>query len=49
MLNVVQRVGGSLGVALFTVILENGIDDRRGPRRPFGRLRAHYCGRSWLA
>jgi EmrB/QacA subfamily drug resistance transporter len=29
MLNVLQRVGGSLGVAIFTVILENGIDDRR--------------------
>jgi EmrB/QacA subfamily drug resistance transporter len=29
MLNVLQRVGGSLGVALFTVILENGIEDRR--------------------
>ena len=29
MLNVMQRVGGSLGVAIFTVILENGIEDRR--------------------
>jgi MFS family permease len=29
MLNVLQRVGGSLGVAIFTVILENGIEDRR--------------------
>jgi EmrB/QacA subfamily drug resistance transporter len=29
MLNVLQRVGGSLGVALFTVILGNGIEDRR--------------------
>jgi hypothetical protein len=28
MLNVLQRVGGSLGVAIFTVILENGIEDR---------------------
>ena len=28
MLNVLQRVGGSLGVALFTVILENGIEDQ---------------------
>jgi EmrB/QacA subfamily drug resistance transporter len=30
MLNVLQRVGGSLGVAVFTVILENGIEDRAG-------------------
>jgi EmrB/QacA subfamily drug resistance transporter len=29
MLNVLQRVGGSLGVAIFTVILQNGIEDRR--------------------
>jgi EmrB/QacA subfamily drug resistance transporter len=29
MLNVLQRVGGSLGVATFTVILENGIQDRQ--------------------
>ena len=40
MLNVLQRVGGSLGVAIFTVILENGIDDRRahgaGPSGAFG-------------
>jgi EmrB/QacA subfamily drug resistance transporter len=27
MLNVLQRIGGSLGVAIFTVILENGIED----------------------
>jgi EmrB/QacA subfamily drug resistance transporter len=32
MLNVLQRVGGSVGVAIFTVILENGIEDR-GARR----------------
>jgi len=40
MLNVLQRVGGSLGVAIFTVILENGIEDRRahgaGPSGAFG-------------
>jgi EmrB/QacA subfamily drug resistance transporter len=30
MLNVLQRVGGSLGVAVFTVILENAIRDRGG-------------------
>jgi EmrB/QacA subfamily drug resistance transporter len=30
MLNVLQRVGGSLGVAIFTVILANGIRDRAG-------------------
>jgi EmrB/QacA subfamily drug resistance transporter len=39
MLNVLQRVGGSLGVAIFTVILENGIEDRRargvGPASAF--------------
>ena len=39
MLNVLQRVGGSLGVATFTVILENGIEDRRahgaGPAAAF--------------
>src|SRR3954468_13034935 len=39
MLNVLQRVGGSLGVAVFTVILENGIEDRRargaGPAAAF--------------
>jgi EmrB/QacA subfamily drug resistance transporter len=29
MLNVLQRVGGSLGVAVFTVILGNGIEDRQ--------------------
>ena len=39
MLNVLQRVGGSLGVAVFTVVLENGIEDRRahgaGPASAF--------------
>jgi EmrB/QacA subfamily drug resistance transporter len=30
MLNVVQRVGGSIGAALLTVILQNGIADRVG-------------------
>jgi EmrB/QacA subfamily drug resistance transporter len=32
MLNVLQRVGGSLGVAVFTVILENAIRDFAGAR-----------------
>jgi EmrB/QacA subfamily drug resistance transporter len=39
MLNVLQRVGGSLGVAIFTVILENGIEDQaaqgHGPAAAF--------------
>ena len=40
MLNVLQRIGGSMGVAIFTVILENGIEDRaahgQGPASAFG-------------
>jgi hypothetical protein len=40
MLNVLQRIGGSMGVAIFTVILENGIEDRaahgEGPAAAFG-------------
>jgi MFS family permease len=31
MLNVLQRVGGSLGVAIFTVILQNSIRDAHSP------------------
>jgi EmrB/QacA subfamily drug resistance transporter len=41
MLNVLQRVGGSLGVAVFTVILQNGIRDQRATRAGINAAFAH--------
>jgi MFS family permease len=53
MLNVLQRIGGSLGVAIFTVILENGIEDRarhgEGPVGAFGHTYLIAVGVALLA
>jgi hypothetical protein len=53
MLNVLQRVGGSLGVAIFTVILENGIEDRQargvGPASAFAHTYAWAVAAALLA
>jgi EmrB/QacA subfamily drug resistance transporter len=53
MLNVLQRIGGSMGVAIFTVILENGIEDRakhgHGPAGAFGHTYLVAVGVALLA
>jgi hypothetical protein len=53
MLNVLQRIGGSMGVAIFTVILENGIEDRarhgQGPAGAFGHTYLVAVGVALLA
>jgi EmrB/QacA subfamily drug resistance transporter len=46
MLNVIQRVGGSLGVAVLTVVLENGIESR--PATPAGAASA-FAHTYWWA
>jgi EmrB/QacA subfamily drug resistance transporter len=47
MLNVLQRVGGSLGVAVFTVILENGIQDRAGGAGGRAALASAFAQTFW--
>jgi EmrB/QacA subfamily drug resistance transporter len=53
MLNVLQRIGGSMGVAIFTVILENGIEDRakhgHGPAGAFSHTYLVAVGVALLA
>jgi EmrB/QacA subfamily drug resistance transporter len=53
MLNVLQRIGGSMGVAIFTVILENGIEDNaahgEGPASAFGHTYLWAVGVALLA